>query len=154
MKKQRVIIVLLALLFSAWVWAHGGATGIVKERMDLMDSLKAAMDELKPFFRGKKAYDANAVKNAALLIRDNAGTHMSQLFPENTLDKPTEALPVIWKKWPKFEKLSNELEALSQNLHDINSDISNPTKAKSASIKLFKQIAKNCSACHKQFRER
>ncbi|MGH1438646.1 MAG: c-type cytochrome [Cellvibrionaceae bacterium] len=154
MKKQRVIIVLFAFLFPTWIWAHGGATAIVKERMDLMDSLKAAMGELKPFFREKKAYDVNAVKNTALLIRDNAGTHMSQLFPEDTLDKPTEALPVIWKKWPKFEKLSNELETLSQNLYDVNRGIANPTEAKAASTTLFKQIAKNCSACHKQFRER
>lgn len=157
MIKQKIMIVISTLCLSAVVWAHSGATGIVKERMDLMDSLKTAMQTLKPYFQGKQVYDPQVVKNNAELIRDSAGEKMSRLFPENSLQKPSEALPEIWKDWSSFEKLSNDLQALSQALYDANGDV-NKTKdvesIQASSEDMFKEIAKNCSDCHKQFRER
>ena len=35
-----------------------------------------------------------------------SSTHFTRLFPENTLDKPSEALPEIWENWDAFERLA------------------------------------------------
>lgn len=111
---------LLASIFVFWqpVFAHGGATGVVKERMDLMENLKDAMKALKPIFRGKTDYDVEVVKKNALVIRDNAGDQMSKLFPAGSLKKPSEAKLEIWEDWEEFERLADNLKRLGQALHD------------------------------------
>ena len=112
------MISLVLLAISVLVFAHGGATGVVKERMDLMDNLKGAIKNLKPIFRGKKDYDVEQIKQYALVIRDNAGDHMTKLFPEGSLQKPSEAKPEIWIEWEEFQRIANNLERLGQALHD------------------------------------
>jgi len=118
MKKVVFIISLLFATATALVFAHGDATGIVKERMDLMVSLKNAMKNLKPLFRGKEEYDVEKVKQNALAIRDAAGNHMTKLFPEGSLKMPSEATPEIWTQWEEFQRLADNLERLGQALHD------------------------------------
>ena len=118
MKKVVFIISLLFATSTALVFAHGGATGIVKERMDLMVSLKDAMKNLKPLFRGKEEYDVEKVKQNALAIRDAAGNHMTKLFPEGSLKMPSEATPEIWTQWEEFQRIADNLERLGQALHD------------------------------------
>lgn len=117
MKKQ-LLIAGLVLSTTALVYAHGGAEGVVKERMDLMENLKGAMKTLKPMMRGQESYDVEKVKESALVIRDNAGLHMTKLFTEGSLHKPSEAKPEIWKEWQNFKQISMNLERLGQALHD------------------------------------
>jgi len=118
MKKVVFIISLLFVGSSALVFAHGGATGVVKERMDLMVSLKDAIRNLKPLFRGKEEYDVEKVKQNALAIRDGAGKHMTKLFPEGSLKMPSEATSEIWTQWEEFQRIADNLERLGQALHD------------------------------------
>lgn len=181
MKKFCMFVGLCAVALSALVWGHSGATGIVKQRMDLMDSLKQAMKVLKPIFRNKVVYDVVEVKNNALIIRDNAANHMTKLFPAGSLDHPSEAKPDIWQDWEGFEQLANDLQRLSQALHDgaenrqasventsigapslmgvakanHRGDLSKLTDEELAVMPaqdIFKMLAQNCSDCHKQFR--
>jgi cytochrome c556 len=46
--------------------AHGGATGIVKERMDLMASVGKSMKTITEMFQGDKLFDPEAVRKAGL----------------------------------------------------------------------------------------
>ena len=108
----------MVLSISALVLAHGGATGVVKERMDLMENLKGAMKTLKPMMRGQKDYDVDTVKQNAAIIRDNAGNHMTKLFSEGSLKMPSEARPEIWIQWEEFQRIADNLERLGQALHD------------------------------------
>ena len=96
--------------------AHGEATGIVKERMDLMKGIGDAMKRLAPMFKGQAAYDPEAVREAAQVIRSRAGDHITELFPEHSLQKPTEALPAIWEDWTAFEGYARDLETYSITL--------------------------------------
>jgi len=118
MNRNAVIIILAIFSISAVAYGHGGATGIIKERMDLMDNLKGAMKELKPIMRGQKEYDAETVKRNALLIRDHSGEHMTKLFPDGSLNMPSEATAEIWNEWENFQRLARNLERLGQALHD------------------------------------
>ncbi len=102
---------------AGFAFAHGGATGVVKERMELMKDVGKSMKTLTAMFKGETDYDAGQVKAAAARIRDHAGK-ITGLFPEGSLDKPTEALPEIWRDWPAFEALAERLAAYSGALID------------------------------------
>ena len=98
------------------VSAHDGATGVVKERMDLMKGIGDAMKRLAAMFQGEADYDADAVREAAETIRARGGAHMTALFPEDSLHKPSEALPTVWEDWAAFERYAKDLETFSAAL--------------------------------------
>ena len=106
----------LASLLSAAALAHGGATGIVKERMDGMGVMKESMKVLTPMMQGKTEYDAEAVRRAAAKIQAHAGDTLTKLFPEGSDGKPSEAKPEIWSDWNGFAGLAAQLETLSAGL--------------------------------------
>ena len=90
-------------------FAHEGATGVVKERMVLMESIGETMKSLTAMMRGKQSYDAERVRAAASKIADHGGEALTRLFPENSLAPPTKAMPAIWNDWERFTALSNRL---------------------------------------------
>ncbi len=106
----------LASLLSAAALAHGGATGIVKERMDGMGVMKESMKVLTPMMQGKAEYDAEAVRRAAAKIQAHAGDTLTKLFPEGSDGKPSEAKPEIWTDWDSFAGLATQLETFSAGL--------------------------------------
>ncbi len=102
--------------FSFAAFAHGGATGIVKERMDLMSNIGKAQKSLAAIFSGKVKYDAQVVREAASIIENHAGSKIPKLFPEEPVTDPSEALPAIWQNWAEFKYISDELEAYAAAL--------------------------------------
>ncbi len=96
--------------------AHSGASGIVKERMALMDRLGKAMKSLNAIFSNQAAYEVATVKEAAGVIEKHAGEAMIKTFPEGTNKKPSEALPIIWEDWDEFKSLANKLETYAAAL--------------------------------------
>ena len=99
-------------LFIAWysieAVAHMGATGVVKQRMDMMVSMGKAMKSLNAIVRGKTAFDPGAVAAAAKQVRDHS-TQMVKLFPKGSMHKLSEARPEIWTDWQGFERLASLL---------------------------------------------
>jgi cytochrome c556 len=110
-------IVTISIISAPVLLAHGGATGIVKERMDLMDDMKSAMKELSSIFKGQQAYDAEVIRQAASTINQHSGDAITRLFPENSL-KHSEAKPAIWQEWQHFKDLADRQERLSQGLYN------------------------------------
>ena len=96
--------------------AHGGATGIVKERMDLMENMKSAVKEVSAIFKGKTEYNAETIRAAAETIRDHSGETMTRLFPDDSLSMHSEAKPLIWKEWQRFKKLADRQANLAEGL--------------------------------------
>jgi cytochrome c556 len=89
--------------------AHGGATGIVKERMDLMASVGKSMKTITEIFQGEKPYDPAIVRKASNSIASHGGEQMTKLFPEGSIQGPSESLPAIWQEWKRFSELSADL---------------------------------------------
>jgi len=114
-----LFVSLPAFVGSSAVSAHGNATGIVKERMDLMKGIGNAMKTLTRMFKGETEYDAEAVRKAANAINERAGEHIIKLFPDGSLHKPTEALPTIWQDWPTFEQYTADLATYSAVLAEV-----------------------------------
>ncbi|KEA62276.1 putative cytochrome C-like protein [Marinobacterium lacunae] len=110
------VLGLSASLVSGVVLAHGGATGIVKERMDMMEDMKESMKSMSDMFSGKADYDVETVKSAAAVIQRNSGHAITKLFPEGSLQHGSEAKPEIWKEWDRFETLALQLQRYSAAL--------------------------------------
>ncbi|GAB5373767.1 MAG: cytochrome c [Acuticoccus sp.] len=118
LRKERVFgaTAALSLSISAVAVAHTGATGVVKERMDQMMAIGDANKALRAMFAGEAPYDAAAVAENAETIRAHSGEAIISLFPEGSLDGPTEAKPEIWEDWDEFANLANRLEHVAEGL--------------------------------------
>ena len=101
---------------SAAAFAHSGATGVVKERMDAMKSMGDAIKRIQPMMSGETGYDEAAVREAAQAIAAEAGKAMTGKFPEGSNEHPSETLPRTWEEWDRFTALATQLETAAQGL--------------------------------------
>jgi len=127
--------------------AHEKATGVVKERMEVMKSIGKSMKGLSAMAKGEATYDAAEVKTMATSIQSKSAG-VAKLFPEGSLQPASEALPTIWKDWPKFEQLSKQLGETSGAVA-VAAD-----GGRGAMVPAFATLAKNCNACHTDFRKK
>ena len=97
-------------------FAHGGATGIVKERMDGMSAMGEVVKALTPMMRGETSYDAAKMRDAADVMIMHAGEQMTRLFPEGTGAKPSAALPTVWENWDDFAELAEQLKSYAEGM--------------------------------------
>lgn len=159
--------------------AHGGATGIVKERMDAMVAMSKAAKSLGSMMRGQVDYDAGTVRAAAAEIAAHAGKAMTELFPRGSDGMPSEARPEIWSDWNTFSELAMRLEILAVGLQaaagngvkmsggdgtghgatDSRSmmgqsamQLDPQALAVMPASAVFNMVAQTCSACHAEFR--
>ncbi|GFO83440.1 cytochrome c [Methyloceanibacter sp.] len=143
--KLAQIAAISVLLCGTAAIAHEEATGVVKERMDLMDTQKDAMKILGGMAKGEVPFDAAKAAAAAHEIETTAAK-VPDLFPEGTGGHPSEAKPEVWTQWDKFtddaEALTKAATALKVALEGDASE----WKAK------FKGVVDACKTCHKTFR--
>jgi len=120
--------------------SHGGATGIVKERMDDMSAMAKAVKAIKANLApdGDKA----AIRAAADVIRQKAGDGLVGKFPRGSAHPPSEARMEIWSELPEFQRLAGELEIRAAALSDRPGEPA------------FKALLQTCAACHKRFRQK
>jgi cytochrome c556 len=140
-------IAALAVLVSATLaLAHEGATGVVKERMDLMKRQQKDMKLIGDMAKGKKPFDAAKAAEAARDIGETA-KKIHDLFPEGSLGGKSEALDTIWKEWDRFttndDDLASVADALALSLGDA---------ANGAWKADFQKVTDACKSCHQDFR--
>lgn len=97
-------------------FAHSGASGVVKERMDAMGEMGEVMKRLVPIMRGQSAYDASVVRAGADTIIGHSGSEMTELFPQGSNGMPSEALDTIWEDWDEFAVLAEALRASAEGM--------------------------------------
>ncbi|WP_299475713.1 cytochrome c [uncultured Roseibium sp.] len=129
-------------------WAHSGAMGVVKERMDAMTEISRNVKTVGRMLKEEIPYDGEAIANAGEVIADHAGEAMTRLFPKGSLQSPTEASPAIWTDWKDFSQLAERLKASALKLGD-----GARTDADRNSIMSdFAEMAGTCKSCHEVFR--
>ena len=118
MNSKVIAAVALSVFFGATVfaYAHGGATGIVKERMDGMMAMGQVIKELSAMMRGEVDYSADAVQAGAKIIESHAGASMTTLFPEGSTQESSEARDDIWSDWETFTALADQLAVYAKGL--------------------------------------
>jgi cytochrome c556 len=129
--------------FSVLAYAHSGATGIVKERMDFFTQSKDNLKAIKTHFRNG---DLDAIVPLAKQIRDWA-EKMPAYFPAGSDGKPSEASPQIWLDLSGFKRAANaNYQAANQLM------IAAKAGDAEAAINAFKTTAATCKSCHKSYR--
>lgn len=136
------------VLTSALAFAHGGATGIVKERMDAMEAIGGNMKLIGQMLRGQAPYETEALGRAAQAIAANGGEKLIHLFPEDSLMPPTEARPEIWQDWPKFSGYAMDMQTAAKGL----AAQAGQGVEKDAIAPAFGKLARTCKTCHEAFR--
>jgi cytochrome c556 len=87
----------LFLMATPPAFAHDGATGIVKERMDAMLTLGSTMKSLLKIVKGRVEFDASKVQELTGQLTKHSGSNLTKLLPNGSLDAPSAAVPEIWK---------------------------------------------------------
>jgi cytochrome c556 len=124
--------------------AQSDASGIVKERQDLMKSMGKSFGPLVAILKGEST-DLNAAAAAARTMGEGMGK-ASGMFPEGTAKgeaAESRAKPEIWTQGMKFETAAKALVAEAAKLASV---------ADSGDIDAFKaqfqMTAKACGGCH------
>jgi cytochrome c556 len=142
-----IVIVALGLANPLSLSAHGKATGIVKERMDMMKVMDKQMRSMTAMMKGKVTFNADKISEHAESIR-LASPQLPALFPVGSLHKPTEALPVIWEQWAQFSALTEKMEKEAAALQAL----TDRGDQEQMSLQ-FAKLEKTCNVCHTDFRK-
>ena len=132
-------IVLLGTVFSGAALAHSGATGIVKERMDMF---KKNQDNLKAIKSHIRSENYESIVKLADEIRDWA-VKMPDYFPEGSNDKPSEASPTIWTDFDGFKNAAMKNETTAKQLI-----AAAKAEDQKAVVDGFKAVAASRKSCH------
>lgn len=130
--------------------AHGGATGIVKERMDGMVAMGKALAAVADMFKGVQPYKQDVVTQSADVVQLHA-VEMKNLFPDthaSRMGTGTEALPSVWQNLDNFMELADRL---SHNASQLKTAAQSGERADVQAA--FGKIARTCSACHRDYRK-
>ena len=150
MRNRSVLIlsvVSLGLVSAGASFAHKGATGIVKHRMEMMKEMAKAMKALAPMVKGEAAWDVALARTAAATIAGHADK-MPETFPAGSDGHPSEAKKTIWSDWDRFAASADALRRQAAGLEAA------AAEGAQAARPLFAKIANECKACHQDFREK
>ena len=140
----RLLTTCVLLCLSPVSFAHEGAEGVVKERMDRFKENKEAMKAIK----GNLAGDTAVIAQKASKIEAWA-KEMVNFFPEGSTQPPSEALPAIWKEFDRFTDLASANEKAAANLKNL----ARSGADTGALIGVFRSLGKTCKDCHNDYKE-
>jgi cytochrome c556 len=125
--------------------AHDHATGVVKERMDMMEVMGKRLKAIRERIESKR--NLAAIKADAEAIASHA-PHVVHLFPPGSTQKPTDARAAIWQNWPDFERKAAALEVESKKLMNANPNDFGPLSEQ------VRAVSQTCRACHETYRSK
>ena len=123
--------------------SHVGATGVVKERMEVMEALGRQMKAINARIRRKM--EAAAIKKDAAAIATSAA-HIPHLYPAGSAHGPTEAKATIWQNFADFERKAKALEEESNKLAATDAEDFRALELQA------RAVSRTCSACHESYR--
>ena len=123
--------------------AHSGATGIVKERMDMFKRSQKNLKAIKSHVRGE---DYGSIAKLADEIREWA-VKMPEYFPEGSNIKPSEASPKIWEDFSGFKRAAMKNETATKKLI-----AAAEAGDQAAVVEGFKAVASSCKSCHQSYK--
>ena len=144
MKKSDTLFNLLLITVPATLaLAHSGATGIVKERMDMFKKNQGNLKAIKSHI-GSEDYES--IVQLADEIRAWA-VKMPDYFPEGSNEKPSEASPAIWTDFDGFKNAVMRNEAAATQLI-----AAAKAEDQKAVLDGFKAVAASCKSCHQSYK--
>lgn len=125
------------------VFAHGGAMGPTKVRMDAMVSTKDSLSRLQKATTGAEI-DRAAAEQSLAELRTFAAA-LPTLFEEQHLPAMSEALPSIWENAEQFD---TEIRFFAGQV-----DLAQ-TQLDGSPNQVLRTVAAGCASCHDKFREK
>lgn len=132
-------------LAAAGAFAHSGATGVVKQRMDGMKAMSNAAKALGAAKAGVVPFSPELISRAASELRTHAQAART-LFPEGSATGPSEALPTIWTDRPGFDAILDDLVRAADAL--------DAAEDETAAFAAADAVAETCKVCHAKYREK
>jgi len=145
--KRMIALCVSLLLAPALAIAHGMATGIVQERMNLMVEVGDAMKVLRAELLFADTPNGARIEKAARTIEERAAGEMTRLFPEGST-MHSEALPSVWTDPARFTTLADDLRIHAATL----ADAAEKGAGEVALRERFDAVNGTCKACHDDFR--
>ena len=145
MNKLIPLSIVAAAIVSAAL-AHEGhkhATGVVRERMELMTDMGKRLLASSKRLRANK--DLESVTGDAHAIHELA-SKVTTLFPPGSTQDPTAAKPAVWQEWDDFAAKAKNLEKESEKLMNTS------TKNGEALRAQFRAVGFACDTCHEKYR--
>ena len=133
---------LLVAVGATAVYAQSTA---ITQRKEAMKAIGGAIKEPGGMAKGEVAFDLAKV-HAFLKVCQEQSPKAKTLFPDDSKDGDTKALPVIWEKKAdflgRFDKLAADCKAAEAAIKD------------EATFKAeWPKVGGNCGGCHKEYRK-
>jgi cytochrome c556 len=141
MKKALVTMLLLVPLVASSADTNAEAIAARQAAFKLMKESMAAVKD------AMTAEDYSAAGESASTVLDNARA-LTKLFPAGSYQGDTRAKEKIWENLEDFTQRQQQLIADTELL--VNASASKDAKQLQAA---FKQTAKNCTGCHRKYRQ-
>ena len=123
--------------------AHDHATGVVKERMDMMEAMDKSLNAIGSKLKSKR--NLPAIKKDAETLQAHA-PHLVHLFPSGSTQPPTEAKPAIWQNFADFEAKAKAFEVEAGKLAAMDMGDAG------AIANQVRVVTETCSVCHDVYR--
>ena len=137
------LILFLNIFSFTQLYAHEGAKGIIKERMDKFKRSKSLMKKIN---KGLQNDNFIIIEKSAQTLLDWS-KEMSNYFPEGSDTLPSEASSDIWLDPDGFKLAIKNFELASLELitqsQSENFDMT---------VNSFRGLAQTCKGCHQKFR--
>lgn len=130
------------------VYAHSGAKGIVKERMEMMKGIGDAMKTMGAMLKDEAPFEPAIIAEQAAYLTEHA-RKIPDMTPEGSNDHPSEALAIIWLEWDDYVTSANKLADEGEKLVDVASNGADLTETRAQ----FINVSKTCGTCHDRFRK-
>lgn len=122
---------------------HEHATGVVRERMILMENMGKRLLAISKRLRADKELDRIAPDARA--IHEMASKIAAQ-FPSGSTQSPTAAKPAVWQQWSDFTEQAKALEAQAEKFAAMG------TADGKALRDQFRAVGLACDRCHETYR--
>ena len=128
------------------VVAQEKASGIVKDRQDVMKVMGGAMKQIGMMMKGIASFDGAAISQAAMVINQNSAK-LDKLFPKGGDQTGSYAKPEILENPAEVKALAMATGKAAEKLSEVAFDGS-----KAEILPMFFGVGKSCKACHTKYR--
>jgi len=143
---MRRAVVLASLLALASGVAIAQNADVIKARKETFKAMGGAAGPMGKMLRGEEAFDLAKVQAGLKTIAEN-NQKVAKLFPADSKDGDTKALPAIWTDKAKFDAIFAKLDAaVAAAIPAIKDEASFKAEAP--------KVLGNCGACHNDFRQK